>query len=237
VDPLALLGIGLFTATVGILFLFIVQHIAAWTEGRWLIGRSIVVLIFYIAKFIGFSYRSALDPDTNFILSFLGFTFGVGLCEELCKAVPLLWHFRQARTTLTWRGAFLWGLASGAAFGIAEGIIYAGSFYNGIAPVSTYLVRFISCVALHAVWTGSVGITLFKCQELIQQELAWYEFFPPLLRVLGVAMVLHGLYDTLLKKDLHALALVTAVASFAWLAWQVGTIGREEEASPAASPA
>ena len=97
------------------------------------------------------------------------------------------------------------------------------------------MVRFISCVALHAVWSGSVGITLYKCQELLQGDMEWYEFIPPLFRILGVAMILHGLYDTLLKKDMHALALAVAVVSLAWLAWQTMSMSGNEEPSP--SPA
>ncbi len=36
-----------------------------------------------------------------------------------------------------------------------------------------------------------------------------------------VPMILHGLYDTLLKKDLEVWALVVGAASFAWFALQV----------------
>src|SRR5262249_17879067 len=79
----------------------------------------IVVLIFWIFKFIAFSYNAAADPSNGFFLSFLGYTLGVGLCEELCKAIPLLLHYRQP-SEQSWRGAFLWGLASGAGFGIAR---------------------------------------------------------------------------------------------------------------------
>ena len=34
--------------------------------------------------------------------------------------------------------------------GLAEGIIYSSDFYYGIATADAYVVRFISCVALHA---------------------------------------------------------------------------------------
>ncbi len=34
-------------------------------------------------------------------------------------------------------------------------------------------------------------------------------------------MILHGAYDTLLKKNMDALALAVGVASFVWFAWQV----------------
>jgi RsiW-degrading membrane proteinase PrsW (M82 family) len=226
-DLIPLLGIGLFTATLGILFLFIVQFLAEWTQGVVVIGRSILVILFYIAKFIGFSYRAASDPDANFFLSFLGFTCGVGFCEEVCKALPLLWHFRRA-SSLTWRGAFIWGLASGAGFGIAEGIIYSSTFYNGIDTGGMYVVRFVSCVALHAVWTGSVAITFYRCQGLFQEDISWYEYFPRIIRVVGIAMVLHGLYDTLLKMSLNAPALGVAVVSFLWLAWQINQVQKAE---------
>jgi protease PrsW len=150
---------GLFTATLGILFLFVVQFAAEWTQGFWMHGRSILVLFFYILKFIGFSYRSALDPSSNFFLSFLGFTCGVGICEELCKALPLLYHFTH-RPRLSWQGACSWGLAAGIGFGVAEGIMYSSDQYNGVSGLGTYLVRFISCVALHAVWSGIRNISL-----------------------------------------------------------------------------
>jgi RsiW-degrading membrane proteinase PrsW (M82 family) len=225
-----LLAVGLFTATAGILFLLLVQALAQWSQGVWLRGGSVLVLIFYAIKLIGFSYQAALDPQNGFLLSFLGFTLGVGFCEEVCKALPLLWHYRQP-SGQRWRGALLLGLASGAAFGIAEGIMYSRSYYNGIRGPDAYLVRFLSCVALHVVWTGAVAITLHRNQEMIQKEMPWYEFVPPLFYIVGVPMVLHGLYDTLLKKDMNAAALVVAVLSFLYLAFQISRLGGEDDAA------
>jgi RsiW-degrading membrane proteinase PrsW (M82 family) len=229
-NPKDLLLIGLFTGTVGIFFLLAVQFVAYFTQGIWLTGGGALTLVFYILKFIGFSYRSALDPDSNFVVSFLGFTCGVGLCEELCKAFPLIWYFRGC-DRMSWRGACRWGLASGVGFGVAEGITYAADFYNGIDSGGMYVVRFISCVGLHAIWSASVGITLYRFQAMLQGKRDWYELGLPLLRVVAVPMVLHGLYDTLLKMELNEFALVVAVVSFAWLAWQVETL-RELEARP-----
>jgi RsiW-degrading membrane proteinase PrsW (M82 family) len=229
-EPLHLLLIALFTATIGIVFLLFVQFAAEWTQGAWVGGRSIVVLIFYILKFIGFSYRAATDPSNGFLLSFMGYTFGVGLCEELVKALPLLWYYRQ-RNDQAWRGAFLWGLASGAGFGIAEGIMYSSRYYNGFASPGIYFVRFISCVALHALWSGSVGISVHRRQEMLQQNQAWYEYIFPIFLVIGVPMVLHGLYDTLLKRGetlQNGVALGVALLSFGWLAIQIGLGGQQE---------
>jgi RsiW-degrading membrane proteinase PrsW (M82 family) len=230
-EPLHLLGIGLFTATIGILLLLTLQLLAHLTQGVWLRGGGVVTIIFYIVKLIGFSYQAALDPENGFILSFLGYTLGVGFCEEVCKALPLLWHYRQP-SDRGWRTAFLWGLASGAGFGISEGITYAGDYYNGVHGLDIYIVRFISCVALHALWTVSVGITLQQKQGLIQGEMAWHEYIPRLVVIVGIPMVLHGLYDTLLKKDMNAGALAVAVLSFLFLAFQISRLhGADDDAA------
>jgi RsiW-degrading membrane proteinase PrsW (M82 family) len=224
-----LLMVGLFTGTIGIVFLLIVQFLAGATQGVWVRGRGIGVLLFYIAKFIGFSYSAANDPDTGFALSFLGFTCGVGLCEELCKALPLIVYFRRGGS-MGWRGACAWGLASGVGFGVSEAIMYSADHYNGIGSAEIYVVRFVSCVALHALWTAAVGITLWKSQDLLQGHSNWAEVSLPLLRILAVPMVLHGLYDTLLKKDMDTYALAVGLASFAWFAWRIESArGTDEE--------
>lgn len=129
-----ILLVGLFSATIGIVLLLVVQWIADWTQGRLYMGRSILVVFFYIAKFIGFSYWAALDPENGFIMSCFGFTLGVGLCEEICKALPLLYRYRAVRE-LSLKSACLWGLASVAGFGISEGITQSSDFYNGIKAV------------------------------------------------------------------------------------------------------
>ncbi len=227
--PHHLLLVGLFTGTCGIVLLLGFQVAASATQGVWLRGRSVILIVFYIVKFIGWSYASAGDPDSNLLLSFVGFTCGVGLCEELCKALPLLGYYRRD-ARMGWRGAALWGLASGAGFGVAEGIMYSTRYYNGIAPLDMYVVRFVSCVALHAIWTASVGITMERLQETIQGDLDWTTYSLAILRILAVPMVLHGMYDTLLKKDLQLWALAVGVATFAWFAVQVEMArGRDAE--------
>jgi RsiW-degrading membrane proteinase PrsW (M82 family) len=221
---------GLFTATAGVAFLLVVQAVAVGSQGVWLRGGGLVVLVvFYLVKLIGFSYQAALDPENGFLLSFLGYTLGVGFCEEVCKALPVLAYYREPGQQ-NWRTGFLLGLASGAGFGISEGVIYSSSFYNGVTGPGPYVVRFLSCVALHAVWTGSVSLTLHHRQGLIQAEVEhWYEYIPRLLLIVAVPMVLHGLYDTLLKKDLAAAALGVAVLSFAFLAFQISRLHESDD--------
>lgn len=228
-DLSRILAVALFTATIGIILLLAVQFAAAFTQGVWVTGRGILTLIFYIVKFIGFSYRSASDPDSNFLISFFGFTFGVGLCEELVKAMPLL----SMGTRLRWRGVCTLGLATGVGFGVAEGIMYSSDFYNGMHGPGIYVVRFVSCVALHGMWSMAVGIGVYFNADHLKFGGDWMEYVLPLGRVLAIPMILHGLYDTLLKKDMNGGALLVALLSFAWLVWSIESSRGVDEQEPA----
>ena len=81
--------------------------------------------------------------------------------------IPLLF-FLKRDATMGWRSAALWGLASGIGFGVSEGVMYAGDSYNGLSGGDIYLVRFISCVALHAMWAAMAAIA-------VARNLDWYE--------------------------------------------------------------
>jgi RsiW-degrading membrane proteinase PrsW (M82 family) len=222
-------AVGLFTGTIGIVLLLGLQWAAEYSQGMWLQGRSIIVIFFYIVKFIGFSYRAALDPENGFILSMIGYTFGVGFCEELCKLLPGLWHFKRT-AKLDLSGAVVWGLASGIGFGVSEGIMYSSEHYNGITEGGIYLVRFVSCVALHAIWSGFSSVLLWKWQADLDGIDRWYGWFIPLFKMAGVSMLLHGFYDTALKKDHEFLALLAAVLSFAAFFWLYERVKKDEPA-------
>jgi RsiW-degrading membrane proteinase PrsW (M82 family) len=217
--PAHLFGVGLFTGTIGIIFLFIVQFCAQIRLNR-IGGRGWFALILLVLTFIGWSYSSANDPDSSFLLSAFGFTFGVGLCEEFTKAIPLFFYF-QRDAKMGWRGACLWGLASGIGFGVSEGVMYSARYYNGISGADIYVVRFISCVALHAMWSASVGIAIARNIEAYERVEDAGHFVLFMLRIIAVPMLLHGFYDTLLKKDMNGWALAVALASFGWLAMQI----------------
>ena len=209
---------GVFTGTVGIMLLLAFQFLAfSLPAGGIFFGRSILGLVFMLLNFIGFSYRAALDPNTGFFMSLFGFTFGVGLCEELCKAIPVLLYLRRNHKS-DWRGTLLVGLASGIGFGVSEGISYSSSFYNGLEPGMTYMVRFVSCVGLHALWSGAVALMMYANQDYVF-DLGWSGCVMFVVSYLSIAMVLHGLYDTLLKREIPLLALVIAVGSLGWLLW------------------
>lgn len=217
---------GVFTGTVGILLLLLVQLIADHMRGL-VVRRG---LILFLLKMIQLSYDAANDPETGFFLSAIGFTVGVGLCEELCKALPILFHFRT-KGTLDWRGACLWGFLSGAGFGVAEAIMYCGNSYhgyNGLSGGDIYLVRFVSCIGLHGIWAAAAGIFIWKHRKAIEGAENGYALFFTAAALVAAPVVLHGLYDTMLKKDMPGAALGVAVISFGWLVFLVEQAWRNE---------
>lgn len=235
--PGDLVKVGFFTGILGVGLLFILH---SWGP------TAIFIRLCFLAD-------DAHRPDL--FQTWAVYTFGVGLFEEGVKLVPLIWYLSKHRR-IGWRLACLWGLASGVGFGISEGIMYSDRMYNGIAGMQAYLVRFASCVALHAIWTASAGISLHRSQDIVRAMMRWdvddiqasLAFTPdrPLytyqnkrpadimgwvlvgLRVLIVVMFLHGLYDAALTRDRYDVALAAAVGSFTWLAWQIETARSKE---------
>lgn len=215
--PWQLVLVGLFTGTFGIAGLLIVHEFGVF---RFLVDVGLM---------------SDEPTIADFLARWAGFTFGVGLIEEACKIVPLFLLFLRKKS-VTWRTAVMWGLASGVGFGVNEGILYSETFYNGITPAMQYVVRFVSCVALHAIWSASAGLSLYFTQSLLNQFSEWYEKAVVMLRVLIVVMFLHGLFDALLTQDLAAPALMVAAASIAWLGWQIEFARKQEIRGPLPAP-
>ena len=198
--PWHLLLVGLFTGTFGIAGMLIFH------------GFGIFTLLVHVGV------MAKEETLSDFLACWAGFTFGVGLIEEGCKIAPLFFLLLHKKS-ISWRTAVLWGLASGVGFGVNEGILYSENLYNGITPSMHYVVRFVSCVALHAIWSASAGMSLYHTQGLINQFTEWYEKLVVMLRVVIIVMFLHGLFDALLTREMKAPALIVAAASIVWLGW------------------
>lgn len=199
--------VALFTGTVGIAMLLLMGSVAFSGGGG-------------IPALIALMYLFALHPASGFVKSLVGFTLGVGLLEELCKAAPLLYRFGGGHSRLDLRGAAAWGVASGVGFGINEAIAYSLDSYNGITTFLVYLVRYSSCIALHGVWAATAAILLWRFQSDLADS--WGSRLRAVALALGGPMLLHGLYDALLKMEWNAVALVVAAFSFAWFLWLLG---------------
>lgn len=199
----------LFTGTAGVLLLISIQ-----------LSRFLCCITVF--------YYAALDPAAPFGPSLIGFVFGVGVCEEVIKCLPILWRLFHG-TLLNWREACLIGMASGAGFGISEAILYAGR-YNGVEGYETYLVRFLSAITLHILLSGAAAILIQRKQEHLVEDVDPLNWFLTLLAIIIVPIVLHGLFNAFAKKEMIAGCFGVAVASFAWLAWLIhGSRRRENE--------
>jgi RsiW-degrading membrane proteinase PrsW (M82 family) len=216
--PWHLVLVGLFTGTFGIAGMLIVHGVG--------IPTALVR--------VGLMARE--ETLSDFLACWAGFTFGVGLIEEGCKIAPLFLLLLYKKS-ISWRIGVLWGLASGVGFGVNEGILYSENLYNGITPAMHYIVRFVSCVALHAIWSASAGISLYHTQGLINQFTEWYEKLVVMLRVLIIVMFLHGLFDALLTREMKAPALIVAAASIIWLGWQIESTRKKEMTAAEPAPA
>ena len=210
-----------FTGTFGIFLLLALQLLAAVVTAFSGVSTSSLAILIYVLNFVGYCYQLALDPAAGAFDSTMGFIFSVGLCEELCKALPIVWLIRRAERPLGWRDLCLVGLASGVGFGVSEGIHYSSEFYNGIHYGSIYVIRFVSCVALHATWAATIGLLLAASQRQVRPGRPPLQLVAALVSAVWAPMVLHGLYDAALKLELLWLALACALGSVAYLGWLI----------------
>jgi RsiW-degrading membrane proteinase PrsW (M82 family) len=225
---LQLVGIGLLTGTVGIGLLLGFQMMSFALLRIQVIGRSILVIIIWICQLIAWSYLLSFNSEGDFFAQWIGFTFGVGLCEELVKALPLIVGVASTSRDLDWRSLRAWGLASGVGFGVSEAIHYCGAHYNGFAGWDMYVVRFVSCVGFHAILAAGTALLFYNNSDEIVGGEFWSSAWNVVLFMMP-AMVMHGLYNTLVSRDYNLAAFFVGCASFLWLAWLSGRTQAEAD--------
>jgi protease PrsW len=162
----------LFTAFIGIPILLVFQRIPPFSE-------------LYEASKLGFVQR------------LLGSIFGVGLLEEVCKALPVYLMLRQQRLTDPHSAAF-YGAMSGLGFAIAEGAAYSIRYAFGLTAgnlgfgsyVAANTIRFVSLPLFHAVLAGIVGYFMGLAAVNPSRR--------GIILTLGIAIAatLHGIYNT-----------------------------------------
>lgn len=131
--------------------------------------------------------------DTIFIFDLFGYVFGVGLTEEFVKLLPLLIIYRFSKEPLQPKTLVFYGLMSGIAFGVFEGVQYQMSVNINLDYTSSFfmnIARLTSLPFLHAIWTGIAGyfIGFAKLYPLYRHALYFLS--------IAIPSVLHGLYDT-----------------------------------------
>lgn len=135
----------------------------------------------------------ALTNSASIFSRFIGFTLGVGLLEELIKAIPLFLILRLSRQPLIPQTLVYYGLMSGIGFGVLEGVLYQTTLNTELDYNEAFfmnIARLTSLPFLHAIWAGIAGYFLS------------FAFLFPLNRkslyILAIAIpaFLHGTYDT-----------------------------------------
>lgn len=129
----------------------------------------------------------------GFPLNLFGYILGVGLMEELAKLTPPLIIASRAKQPLIPQTLVFYGLMSGIAFGVFEGVQYqmginaeqeySASFYLNI-------LRLTSLPFLHAIWCGIAAYFISFAKLYPKYRLSLYAL------ALFIPAILHGIYDT-----------------------------------------
>ena len=119
--------------------------------------------------------------------------FGVGLTEELVKLLPLIFILRRTKEPLIPQTMVFYGLMSGIAFGVYEGVGYQIT----VNAEQTYDVSFFLNIArltslpfLHACWCGIAGYFLAFAHLYPKYRRGLYAL------AISVPVIIHGLYDS-----------------------------------------
>jgi RsiW-degrading membrane proteinase PrsW (M82 family) len=143
------------------------------------------------------------------------FVFGVGLREELCKALLLLPLVPIVRRWGTRREALACGALVGLGFAAEENL---GYFQHGL---STGLSRFLTANFLHLSTTGLVAVAIDDAMRGTRETReSWTQVLP-------LVVVTHGVYDFFLSSPTVETASFVSMFVFVLLARRFADVIRE----------
>lgn len=168
------------------------------------VNLKTALLIFFLTQAvvfvvfgIGINYINPfyfIGEDTGFLLRIVFYLFAVGVTEELVKAVPLWIVLARSKEPLIPQTMVFYGLMSGIAFGVFEGVEYQMTVNAELDYTSSFflnIARLTSLPFLHAVWCGIAGY--FSAFAMLYPKYRKSLYF----LAIAVPAVLHGLYDSL----------------------------------------
>ena len=130
--------------------------------------------------------------DESILLRLIGYIFGVGLFEEALKLVPVFWVIYKARHPIFPKTAVFYGLISGIAFGVIEGVTYQITLNKTLEYDASFflnIARLTTLPFLHSIWTA-IGAYFISFSFLFPKKR-----FSLRITALLLPIVLHGLYD------------------------------------------
>jgi len=157
----------------------------------------------------------ALTNSPSLAMRLTGYIFGVGLCEELVKALPIVLLIRM-KLIKEPESACFYGAVSGLAFSVSEGVEYSFRYATGLIAQTirfdtfllAHMVRYITLPLAHAAFAGLacyfIGLSTYNAR-----------LFPVLFTLgLGASALLHGVYDTFCSGILGLVILGITIALF-----------------------
>lgn len=218
----AAIGVALFTAIVGIVMLLILQSLAEMAANTRTYGRGGALM--GVLKIIGVLYQ--LIYSDNVVQRWIGFVFGVGLCEEMIKLLPLVMMviWRSDRH-LSVHGFLFLGFASGLGFGIGEAY-YGYAPWNGNYGLDANIIRWYSAVPSHAIYTTVCAAFLWKMGDQLEHAEGFWERGMVVAMAAGLMAVVHGTYNTVCSIGIIP-ALFMEVVSFVLLVLAVRWVSQD----------
>lgn len=180
--------------------------------------KATLTVFFLEQAFIFLAWNVLGIPNLNpfyaftksvFPVSILGFVFGVGITEELAKLIPLLIIASMSKKPLIPQTLVFYGLMSGIAFGVFEGVEYQLNTNVNLEYTQSFfynISRLTSLPFMHAVWCGIAGYFISFAKLYPKYRISLYAL------ALLVPAILHGIYDSLVGVNIIFVVLAIAVA-------------------------
>lgn len=167
------------------------------------VSAKTTAYVFFLTQFFVFLFWNVLglvnlNPMyylTNAIFPFnlLGYILGVGLTEEFAKMIPLLIICRKSKEPLVPQTLVYYGLMSGIAFGVFEGVQYQMTVNTQLEYSQSFfmnIARLTSLPFLHAIWCGIAGYFISFANLYPKYRKSLYFL------AISIPSLLHGTYDT-----------------------------------------
>ncbi|MEZ3591329.1 MAG: PrsW family intramembrane metalloprotease [Muribaculaceae bacterium] len=184
-------------------YLFKTEQVNLKTTAAIFFGTQGVILIAYNILGIGaYNPFEGLYENDNNIIALISCILGIGCVEEIVKLIPVILVLYFSKNVLKPQTVVFYGLMSGIAFGVFEGVEYQMGpnfqmlLENDVADAYVYsylsnIARLTSLPFLHAVWCGIGSYFLAFAYLYPRYRKSLY-----LLAIL-IPATIHGLYDYL----------------------------------------
>lgn len=178
--------------------------------------QIITTLIFFVFNIEAINPFSGLYDTGNVLISLVSCILGIGVIEEFVKVLPVFLILYFSKNTIKSQTAVFYGLMSGIAFGVYEGVNYqlGPNFQmlleNEISKAYAFsymsnIARLTSLPFLHAIWCGIASYFVAFAFLYPRFRIALYSF------AILVPAIIHGLYDYLCFNVPFSLATIPVV--------------------------